>query len=168
MTTKNRIQLVWRGIATLLITTLAVFIPACALTPGQQTSALVQAGGQAYGAYYLTAHSTGGVVDPAILLQYEKNLVGINYVMEGGLDAFTFQNIVAQVTHSSAVTPAQASAIGFLSSVNGTFIRANSQPLTPDGANVQAAAQQLATGLAAAIQQVTGTAFVIPPAPPAS
>ena len=47
MTTKNRIPLVWRGIATLLITTLAVFIPACALTPGQQTSALVQAGGQA-------------------------------------------------------------------------------------------------------------------------
>ena len=108
------------------------------------------------------------MVDPAVLAQYEKNLVGINYVMEGGLDAFTFQNIVAQVTHSSAVTPAQASAIGFLSSVNGTFIRANSQPLTPDGANVQAAAQQLATGLAAAIQQVTGTAFVIPPAPPAS
>lgn len=147
---------------------IACSFTSCAMTPGQQMSALVQAGGQAYGAYYLTQNSTNGTVDPAVLAQYEKNLVGINYVMEGGLDAFTFQNIVSQVTHSTAVSPSQAAAVGFLSSVNATFIRANSQPLTPQGANVQAAAQQLASGLAAAVQQVTGKAFVIPPAPPTS
>ena len=140
----------------------ACLVSACGLSQGQQISALVQAGGQAYGAYYLTSQEVNGVVPPEVLAQYEKNLIGISNVMAGGLDAYTFQNIIAQVTKSPAVTPQQASAIGFLSSVNSTFIRANSSPLTIDGARVQAAAEQLASGLAAAINQVTGTTFVIP------
>jgi len=140
----------------------AFVLAGCGLTAGQQTSALVQAGGQAYSAYYLTSQEVNGVVPAPILASFEHDIVGIYNVMSGGLDAYTFQRIVTNVTKSTAVTPEQSAAIGFLSSVNATFIRANSSPLTPDGARVQAAAQQLATGLAAGIQQVTGTAFVIP------
>jgi hypothetical protein len=151
----------------LILSLLAVTfgLTGCALTPAQQESAAVQAGGQAYGAYYLTSHETNGIVDPAILTQYQKNLVGIKNIMSGGMDAYTFQNIVQQVTKSTAVSPGQAAAIGFLNSVNATFVRANSDPLTVQGAQVEAAAQQLAAGLAAAIDQVTGQPFVIPATP---
>lgn len=148
---------------TKILSVLAAFAAAfsfsgCGLTPGQQTSALVQAAGQAYGADYLTGQKVAGVVPSAVLAQYEKNLTGIANVMNGGLDPYTFQIIVQQVIHSPAVTPAQSGAVGFLSSVSSTFIRANSSPLTPEGANVEAAAQQLSAGLAAAEQQVTGIA----------
>ena len=158
MNLKSKFSFVWLFLAALLV------FPACALTPGQQTAALVEAGGQAYGARYLTSHVVNGVVDPVILAQYEKNLQGIRDVMQGGMDAYTFQNIVQQVVNSTAVTPGQAGAIGFLGPLSSTFIKDNGGAVpTPDGARMDALAKQLAEGLRVAINQVTGANYVIPP-----
>ena len=165
MKNKNT-PLVWRVLATLFAISLAAFIPAlttgCAMTQGQHLSALVQGGGQAWGARYLASQQVNGVVDPIVLAQYEKNLVGIHNVMAGGIDPFTFQSIVSTIKSSSVLTPDQQGAVGFLGGVSKEFIKDNANPLTPDGARIEAIAQQLASGLADAINQVTGTTFVIP------
>jgi hypothetical protein len=159
MKTKNTILTVISAFA-------AALLVGCGLTAGQQTSALVQAGGQAYGAHYLTSREVNGVVPAAVLAQYEQNLVGVNFVMQGALDPYTFQQTVTNVRNDGALSSDEAGAVGFLSSITGTFIQANSNPLTPEGALAQAEAQQLAKGLAAAVKQVTGTAFTVPVTPP--
>lgn len=134
----------------------------CGLTPAQKTSALVQGGAQAYGADYLTSQEVNGVVPAAVVTAYEANLAGIQNVMSGGIDPNVFQNTVQQILKTPSITPTESGAIGFLSSVDSTFVKANSNPLTVDGANVQAGAQQVAAGLAAALKQVANIAYVPP------
>jgi hypothetical protein len=137
-------------------TALAVFLGGCASTPQQQMVAVTKAVGQAYGSYVLTRNPS-----PEYLAKYKDLVPKVAHVMQGAITPADFHNLISQVQLNVTLTPQQAAAVGFLSSINDSFVQYNGGATpTVDGALADTIAKQLAAGMVAAVGSTTGTNWV--------
>jgi hypothetical protein len=139
-----------------------VVIVGCALTPSQQIVAAGQGAGQAIGAKLLADHSVNGTVDPAYLASYESEIPKVAGLMQGAITPADLHAILG-VSSSVKLSSSQLAVVGLLNGVSAEYIKVNggSTP-TPDGALTDAAAKQVAAGLASAVGLVTGTNYTPP------
>jgi hypothetical protein len=130
-------------------------VAGCGTTAGQN----IAAAGEALGSYMLKKHIVNGVVDPVYLASYESEIPNISGLMAGKITPADLHTLLAN-SSAVALDSNQTQLVGFLDGVSQEFIQTNGNPITPQGAEVQAAAQQLAIGLGRAVGLVTGTNYV--------
>lgn len=132
-------------------------LPACAsVSPEAEVAAAVRAVGQAGGAAILTKNPS-----PDSIANYEALIPKVAGYMQGKMTPANFHQLVTIIKANTTLTAGQAAALGALDSLGDSFqtVAAN----TIDGAIVDLQMKQLAAGMAAAVGQVTGTDYVVPP-----
>jgi hypothetical protein len=139
----------------------ALALAGCSMTPSQSTKSLQIGAGEGVGTKLLKSNSVNGVVNAAYLVQYESEIPNVAGLMQGKITPADLHNILS-AENTSTLSADKLSAIGILNGASSEWIAVNQG--TPDGALADAAAKNVAQGLANAVGLVTGTNYV-PPAP---